>query len=372
MRSALPFFLLPGLWVAAQSPAPNAAKTAAELARDAAAAQQHGDLKTAIDDYRKALALRPDEPDTRAALAGALSAAGQFEAAIAEDNRVLQAHPGNVAAQIGLATAYFRMGDVSRARMQFESIHAAHPENANAAVGLAYVYIKLQRFADAADLLAPLDAANTGNLNLQYVYAYALILEGKAEDGVARMEKVARARNSPDAWMIAASTLFEKREFRRAQDDAEQAIAIDAKLPGAQTLAGQSRYALGDVEKATAEFQAALRQNPRDFTANLYLGIIRSNQRDFATARPLLELAVDLAPNHPLARLELAKLNAMTGHEDEAVKELEALEKETPAWIDPHIQLATLYYKVHRPEDGERERKIVEKLQEQQQKAGPR
>jgi tetratricopeptide (TPR) repeat protein len=185
------------------------------------------------------------------------------------------------------------------------------------------------------------------------------------------MEKVARARNAPDAWMIAASTLFQKRQFRQAQDDAEQAIAFNPAFPGAQTLAGQSRYALGDVNKATTEFQAALRQNPRDFTANLYLGIIRSNQRDFDTARPLLELAVELDPTHPLARLELAKLNAMTGHEDKAVKELEALEKETPQWIDPHIQLATLYYKLHRAADGLRERQIVQQLQDQQQKAGP-
>lgn len=372
MRLALILFLLPGLCAIAQSAAPGAAKTAGDLVRNAAAAQQHGALKTAIDEYRKALALRPEDAETRVALAGALSAAGQSDAAVAEDNRVLQAHPGNVAAQISLATAYFRMGDVSRARVQFESIHTAHPEDVNAAVGLAYVYIKLQRFSDAVHVLAPLEPAHADNLNLEYVYAYALILNGKTDDGVARMEKVAHARNSADAWMIAASTLFQKNDFRRAQADSEQAIAIDPRLPGAQTLAGQSRYAMGDTDKATADFQAALRQNPRDFTANLYLGIIRSGQRDFATARPLLELAVELVPNHPLARLELASLNAMTGHEEEAVKELEELEKETPAWIDPHIQLAKLYYKVHRPADGERERQIVQKLQDQQQKAGPR
>lgn len=372
MRSALFFLFLPTFWAGGQSAAPGASKAVGELAHDAVTAQQHGDWKTAIDDYRKALALRPGDADLRLALAGALSAAGQFNAAIAEDNRVLQAHPGDVAAQIGVATAYFRMGDVSRAQMQFEAIHAAHPEDVNGAIGLAYVYIKTQRFADAANLLTPLDAAQSENQNFQYVYAYAQILNGNAAAGVARMEKVARARRSADAWMIAASTEFEKRDFHRAEEDAEQAIALNAALPGAQTLAGEARYALGDVDKATAEFQAALRQDPRDFTANLYLGIIRSNQRDFATARPLLELAVELVPTHPLARLELAKLNALTGREDEAVKELETLEKETPAWIEPHAQLATLYYRVHRPADGARERAIVERLQAEQQKAGPR
>lgn len=372
MRSALFLLLLPGFWAGAQSAAPDASKTAAELVRNAAAAQQHGDMKTAIDEYRKALALRPDDAGTRVALAGALAAAGQLDAAIAEDNRVLQAHPGDVGAQIGLATAYFRMGNLNRARMQFETIHDAHPQDVNAAIGLAYVYIKLQRYADATNLLAPLDAAHAGNLNFEYVYAYALILNGNVADGVARMEKVARARNSADAWMIAASTRFQKREFPQALDDAERAVAINPAFPGAQTLTGQAQYAMGGGDKAVSWFQEALRQNPRDFEANLYLGIIRSDQHDFATARPLLELAVELVPNHPLARLELARLNSMTGREDEAVKQLEELEKETPAWIEPHIQLATLYYRLHRPADGQREREIVKKLEDQQQKAGPR
>jgi hypothetical protein len=51
---------------------------------------------------------------------------------------------------------------------------------------------------------------------------------------------------------------------------------------------------------------------------------------------------------------------------------LEGLEKSDPNWLDPHIDLAALYYKVHRPQDGQRERDIVKKLQALQQKQGPR
>lgn len=372
MRSALLFLLVPALCAAAQTPPPAPADPAAQLAQAAAVAQQHGDLKTAIDDDRKALQLHPERVAVRVQLAAALLAAGQPDAAIAEDTRVLHAEPGNTAAQINAATAYFRIGDVNRARYLFELIHKQHPGNAGVAMGLAYTYLKMQRPADAADLLAPLEAANAANLDFEYVLAYAQILSGRQAQGVQRMEKVAQARHAANAWMIAATTLFQDRQFQQAETDAAHAIAINPAFPGAQTLAGQARYALGQVDKATANFQAALQQNPRDFTANLYLGIIRSTQRDFATARPLLELAVDLAPNHPLARLELAKLNSMTGHEAEAVQTLETLEKETPQWIDPHIQLATLYYKLHRPADGQREREIVQKLQDQQQQAGPR
>lgn len=371
MRSALFLGFLPGLLLVAQTPAPSAADPARDLAQAAEAAQQKGDLRTAIEDYRKALELHPERIAVRVELASALTAAGQFDAALDEDAQILKADPANAAAQMNAATISFRQGDVNRARYMFELIHKAHPANVSATVSLGYVYIKMQRYDEAAALLAPLAEAHAGNLDLQYVYAYAQILSGDDADGVARMEKVAQARHDASAWMIAANTLFAKRKFAQARDDAAQAIALNPQMPGAQTLAGEARYALGDMDKATAEFQAALRQNPRDFTANLYLGIIRSKQRDFATARPLLELAVELIPDHPLARLELAKVNAMTGHEDDAVKELEALEKQTPQWLEPHIELATLYYKLHRPADGQRERDIVTQLQAKQQQAGP-
>ena len=72
-----------------------------------------------------------------------------------------------------------------------------------------------------------------------------------------------------------------------------------------------------------------------------------------------------------MARLEMAKLSGMTGKYAEAAATLEELEKEDPGWLDPHIELAAIYYKLHRPEDGQRERDIVQQLEAKQQKAGP-
>ena len=67
----------------------------------------------------------------------------------------------------------------------------------------------------------------------------------------------------------------------------------------------------------------------------------------------------------------MAKLNSMAGKYADAVKALEELEKNDPKWLDPHVELAALYYKLHRPEDGARERDIVQQIDAQEQKAGP-
>jgi tetratricopeptide (TPR) repeat protein len=131
-------------------------------------------------------------------------------------------------------------------------------------------------------------------------------------------------------------------------------------------MAGQARYAMNDMASSAAAFQTALRQNPRDFNANLELGAIRLKEQDVADARPLLELALELNPTFPLARLEVAKLDETTGRYAEAAATLEELVKAEPTWVDAHWELAAAYVELNRPEDGKRERMIAAQLRAEQ------
>jgi tetratricopeptide (TPR) repeat protein len=267
--------------------------------------------------------------------------------------------------------AYYKKGDMPQARAEFVAVHAERPADISAAVLLGYTDIKLGKETEAAELLAPLEPGREANTDLEYVLAYAMIQSGKEPEGLPRMETVARATRSADAYVIAGSARLRRREFHEARTDLDAALQLDPSLPGLNTMAGQARDALGDTENALPAFQAALRQDPMDFMANLYLGTMRLKQRDFDSARPLLELALQLQPTFPLARLQMAKLNGMTGKYVEAAQALEDLVKAEPNWLDPHVELATIYYKLHRPEDGQRERDTVQRLEAQQQKAGP-
>jgi tetratricopeptide (TPR) repeat protein len=156
-----------------------------------------------------------------------------------------------------------------------------------------------------------------------------------------------------------------------ARTDLDAAMQLDPSVPGLATMAGQARYAMQDLKESALAFQAALRQNPRDFTANLDLGAVRLKERDFEDARPLLELALELQPTSPLARLEMAKLNEVTGKYAEAAAALEALVKEEPDWMEAHWALATAYMELNRPEDGKRERMIAQQLRFAHQKEEP-
>lgn len=86
LAATLLFFSL--VHASGQAPA-----TADSLMREALTAQRSGNLRGAIENYRKALVLRPASVEARANLAAALSADGQFDEAIKENLLVLAVLP---------------------------------------------------------------------------------------------------------------------------------------------------------------------------------------------------------------------------------------------------------------------------------------
>ena len=371
MRYALILLLTLGFQAAGQTPKQAPAGDANDLLRAGLAAQQHGDNPAAIEDFRKALALRPDLAPARAALGASLAAVGQFEAAIEEDLRALEAGEDQDNIRMNLALAYYKKGDLGRARQQAEAVHQAAPHDIPAAVLLSSIYVKLDREADVVALLTPLEPGHESNNELEYLLAFSLIQTGSIKEGVSRMEKVAQLTRSANAYVIAGAALVHRSQMNQGQADLEAAMSLDPSIPGVRTLLGQADFALHEMNEATVAFQAALRENPRDFDANLDLGVIHLKARDFGNARPLLEFALELDPAAPLARLEMAKLDEATGRYAEAAGYLEPLIKAEPNWFDAHWEMANVYYALDRGTDARRERAIAQDLRLRQQKSDP-
>ncbi len=185
------------------------------------------------------------------------------------------------------------------------------------------------------------------------------------------VERFARQSNSPEAWMLAGQNLFRLNEFVRSRDDLEKAASLNPNLPGVQTALGQARERNADYQGAIAAFRRAVEQNPRDFSAWLGLGSDQYFERDMENARNSLKQAVSLDPQSAPAHYALALLEKAASKPEAAVIELEQAVKIRPDWLEAHVQLAALYFELKRTADGARERQIVDKLSEEELKAGP-
>jgi tetratricopeptide (TPR) repeat protein len=342
-----------------------------QLLNTAIEAQQHGDYQAAIRDYRKLLELRPDTVEAKVNLGAALAHVGDFDGAIAMYKSALPSMSQKNGVLRDLALAYYKKGDFQNANEQFEALHSALPNDIRITILLGDTDVRLGKPATAVTLLEPLESANTHNLDFEYAYGFAMIKAGKRRDGVALIEKVARSGNSADSYLLAGSTRLDLNDFEAARADLEAALLLDPKLPGIYTLLGTARDKTGDIPNAETAFREALKRNPDDFDANLYLGAILYKRRALDEAKPYLDRALQLNPASSMARYESAMLESTSGQNEAAAQALEKLVKDDPNWLEPHVELASLYYRLHRPADGARERAIVDRLTADQQTQGP-
>lgn len=341
-----------------------------QLLNSAIDAQQRGDFQTAIRDYRRVLELRPGTVEARVNLGAALTHEGQYDAAIAEYRSALPFVQQKSPILLNIALAYYKKGDFENALTQFVAVHKAQPDDVRVAVLLSDTDLHLGDSSAALSVLTPFAARQTQNLDFDFVYGSALIRTGSRLEGIDRIERVAKA-GSADAYMLAGATLLQINEFERARRDLDAALQLNDKLQGIYTLAGTARDKTGDVKEAEVAFRQALKANSNDFEANLYLGAILTKRREFDEADTYLNHALQLKPTSSMARYEFAILKSTSGKYEAAAKSLEELVKDDPDWLEPHVELASLYYRLHRPVDGAKERQIVERITADQQAKGP-
>ena len=334
-------------------------------------AQQHGDYNAAIAGYRKVIELRPADVQAKVNLGAALSHLGKYDEAIEIYLAALPSLKNKNGIILNLALAYYKKGDFEHAREQFTVLHDAQPEDVRAVILLGDTDLHLGKADSALNLLEPLETRYSQNMDFEYVMGSALIRTGRRREGVARIEKVAQAGPSPDSYMLAGATLLDLNEYEQARKDLEEALRLNPSLKGLHTLVGIARDKTGDITNAETAFRAGLKENPDDFQANLYLGAILYKRRDVNEAKGYLDRAILLKPKDSMARYESAMLKSTSGDYQNAAQELEQLTKDDPDWLEPHIELAALYYRLHRPEDGAKERQIVDQITAKQQAQGP-
>jgi tetratricopeptide (TPR) repeat protein len=343
------------------------------LFQEAVDAQMRGDFQTAIRDYRGVLEARPQAVEARVNLGAALAHVGKFNDAIEEYKRALPLLKDKTGVEFNIGLAYHQEGDWQHAREAFSPLMKEHPNDVRVAILLGDADVHVGANAEAVAMLAPLEAANAQNPDYDFVYGTALVGDGKRRDGVEKLETSARLSNAPDAYVLAGSTLLEINEFDRARHDLDQAIRINPNLPAeVYATAGEARDKNGDLAAAESAFREALKRDPNNFKANLYIGAMLYKRRDLDAAKPYLDKAVALDPKDTMANYEDAMLKSTSGDTAAAAEQLEGVVKADPNWLEPHVELATLYYKLHRPKDGAKEREIVERITAEQQKQGPK
>jgi tetratricopeptide (TPR) repeat protein len=324
---------------------------------------QAEDVDSAIRAYREYLDAHPDAVEVRSNLGAALARAGRYGEAIAEYDRALTQSPENPALLLNLGLAYYKTGRPAEAAARFERAASLAPQfKDQVTLLLASCYNSLGKYKQAIALLAPLGPLKPADQAFDYLYGTALIGDGQNAAGAAVIDRILSRGDSAEARLLRSTVKMRANDHDGAQADAEKAIALNDRLPGAHARLGELLIAAGETDRARTAFGHELTLDPDEFTANLNMGVLAKQDQEYTEARRYFERALKTRPNDPGVRYQLANLDLATGNADAARQALEALIGESPDFAEAHATLATVYYRLNRRADGDRERATAQKL----------
>lgn len=339
-----------------------------DLLQHAVELHQKGDTEGAIAAYQAFLKERPDAYQIRSNLGAVLVQAGRYDEAIAQYRQALKAEPGNPGIALNLGLAYYKAGQISEAAQQFTGLHAKQPDSRQITMLDADCQLRLGNNKAVIDLLTPLP---NDDLAVDYMLGTALVRDEQTAQGQVVINRILKSGDSAEARLLMGATKSFAMDFAGALEDLTQAVKLNPNLPDVYSYYGMALLATGDQAGAAEAFRKELAGNPNDFTANLQLGAMLRGDEKPEEALPYLQRALRVRPGDPGVRFQLASIEISENKLKDARLALESILKESPKFSEAHVALAGVYYRLKLKAEGDRERAIVKRLQDEVQAKQP-
>ncbi len=266
--------------------------------------RRRGDRAAALEAFRKAAALEPDQIINRRLIAEECRELGRLDEAEAIYRDVVAKDPQFAEAWTGLAFIARGRGDRLSALEKFRKAAAIDPANAGTHCAVAVELRELGRFDEAEAIYRDLVVKDP-----QFAQAWtglAMIARGRG-DHLAALEK-----------------------FR-------QAAAIDPANAGTQCGIADELYQLGRIDEASGVFAEVVAKDSNIASAWHGLGLIARQRGERLLALEHFRRAANLEPHHAGRQRELATSLRELGRFDEAEAVLAALVERSPqsaeAWL---------------------------------------
>ena len=355
MRACLLMFI-PVIAVAFPGFCQTPQKSFDEIVRQANAARTADRLQDAIHLYRQGVALRPawkegwwwlgstyyeqDRfPETQAAL-------GRFVA--------LEEKPGPAFAFLGLAE--YETRDYTHALEHFRKWALAGSPGTNDLIDVASFHwalllTKEGRFVQSLGLLAVKGQSRGSSAALTEAMGLASLRMACLPEDYPPLSREM-------VWLAGNAAFYASlnpRQFDRAQEFADRLLLHYSQVPNVHYFRGTQFALQMKAEAAKEEFQQELRVSPQHVPALMELAgfAFQEGQRDEAVA--LARQAATLEPKNPVAHHVLGQALLADGKVQESAHELETARRLAPDNPSIHYRLATVYRKLGRAGDANRE-----------------
>jgi tetratricopeptide (TPR) repeat protein len=266
---------------------------------------------------------------------------------------------------LNLGLAFYKSDKLDEAVDAFARVLADRPDNLQARYLAADCQLRLDHAADAITLLTPLETTRSDDPMLSYLLGMAYLSTKQTDKGQVLIDRILRHGDSAEAQVMMGMAKRGAGDLKGAAEDLKRAVDLNPDLPGVRALYAQALLEAGNPDVARGEFEAELKRNPLDFDANLYMGLLLKNEQAYDDSLRHFTRALGVRPGDLRTRNQIASVALARRDTTLAIEMLEAIVKEAPSYVEAHVALATAYYRVQRKAEGDSERAIVERLNQE-------
>ncbi len=239
----------------------------------------------------------------------------------------------------GLGWSRLNQGNGAEAEEAFAKCVKLEPKHGAALNGLGQVYLFQREYKKAEEPL--LKAAEMGASAAWYGLARLCLLTEQFDKAGTWAEKAAKDQPNDETLkkMLAAA------KAKKLEPELRKLIEPpDPKAQSVEAKRGWMFFQRGDLKRAAAEFEKAVKANPNEANAHNGLGFCLVNQGNVPEAKKHFEICLKLEPKHVGAMNGLARCLKAEGKVDEAIATWEKMLQITPGPNAATWGLAETYF----------------------------
>ena len=283
-----------------------------------------GDFESAIKDYNKLIELRPDYADAYCDRGIVYTKKSEFARAIQDFNKAIQLKPNLADTYNGRGLMYHQMNKVDLALQDFNKAIELRPDFAKAYNNRALVY---QDKGDADKTLEDTSKAIEFQPNLSYAYnnrGNAYVRKGITSLAIKDFNKAIHLNPElAEAYCNRGIAYENSGEFERAIEDYTKAIELKPDYVEAYYNRGVVYNKKGEIEPAIENFSKAIEINPKSANAYSGRGHAYAVKGEFERAIVDHNTAIELKPNLAEAYYNRGNAYFTEGELDRAIEDLD-------------------------------------------------
>src|SRR5438876_1083651 len=329
-----------------------------------------GQAAQAIEEYKKALALDPNNSLILSEMAESYLRNNRLREAVDVAQKAIQADRDNIEAHKILSTVYLQVigranaqqppstETINNAIREFEEIIRIDPTERQSFLMLGRLYqIKGER-DKAADIYKKFLGVEPGSEEGVTALAKLHMDAGNYKEAVELLEDFVKQRpDSDSAFQTLGEAYSDLQEYAKAADAYKRAGELDPDNVEIKKALAQALFLANDFDNAAKKYEDLVKTEPEDGVARLRLGQIYRQQMKYDLARQNLEKASQAFPDSIEIQFNLVLLDRDEGRLEDALKLANNLLKKTEKANDEDLDvlsaMVSVYQRAKRVDDAQ-------------------